>query len=80
MEPKPWSGLAIRVSSKRKKNKKNKRKNLISRSVDADCIHRVPAAHQSSFGVVSEESSPLCLQLVFVEVRRCQYLQIEARR
>lgn len=31
----------------KKKNKKNKRKNLISRSVEADCIHRVPAAHQT---------------------------------
>lgn len=35
------------VLEKRKKNKKNKRKNLISRSVEADCIHRVPAAHQT---------------------------------
>lgn len=37
MEPKPWCGLAIQVSSKRKK-----KKTLILQSVgDADCIHRV---------------------------------------
>lgn len=42
MEPKPWCGLAIQVSTKRKK-----KENFNITVGDADCIHRVPVAHQT---------------------------------
>lgn len=68
MEPKPWCGLAIQVSSEKKIQKKEK--NLISRSVMPIAFTGYPPHTRQSFGEVSEESSPLCLHLVppFVEV------------
>lgn len=62
MEPKPWCGLAIQVSTKRKK-KENFNITVGVSVMPIAFTGYPPHTRQSSFGEVSEQSSPLCLHL-----------------